>query len=384
MVSQINFAVDQDTVSVAPGANVELGVNVRNMTTLLDQVAVRVEGVEPDWFRVVPPQLPVFAQGQATARVIVQPPYDLARVRAGAYPLRVTGASQENPGQVGETVAELEIQLSGDYELTLEPLESNAEPGTFTIKVNNEANAGLQMSFTASDDEDALWYKFEPFQLNVQPGAQATTTLQVRAKQPRSNQQIVQFNIVARGEYQLQGGTRVDAPTRNLSAGYRAPAPAAMRLTIDPVLNGNDSTKSYRVKLDNPGQMPITVRLVGQAGAGNLNFEFAPQQLTVSPRSQATAMVTVRPITAVELAESFRVLALPENNQVEPVAVEATFVPQVLPKSIPLPTMPIPIQRPVRQQMQFPWAPLLSGTLGFIVTFVFVAFFAIVMGWWYP
>ncbi len=388
MVAQINFAVDQDTLSVAPGASAELGVNVRNMTTLLDQVAVRVEGAEPEWFQVVPPQLPVFAQGQATARVIVQPPYDLARARAGAYPLRVTGASQENPGQVGETRAELEIQLSGDYELDLEP-EGSDEGGKFAIQVENNANAPLQMAWTASDEEDALWYKFEPFQLTVQPGGEAATTLQVRAKQPQSNHNIVQFNVVARGEYQLQGGAHVQAETRSLSGGYRAPAPAPMRLNIEPVLNGNSAQKKYRVQLVNPGAAPVTARLVGQAAANTLNFEFAPPELSVSPHGEGTAMLVVHPLATFAPSEpqTFRVLALPDNNQVEPVAVEGTFVPQIAPKPGGLPTAPIaplPIQQPAPTRAQIPWAPLLSGTLSFIITFLFVAVFAMLMGWWYP
>ena len=383
MVSQINFAVDRDIISVAPGASAELGVNVRNLTTLLDQVAVRVEGAEGDWFQVVPPQLPVFAQGQATARVIVQPPYDLARVRAGAYPLRVTGASQENPGQVGETRAELEIQLSGDYELELEPEEGD---GKFVIRVNNNANAPLQLSWTASDEEDALWYKFEPFQLTVQPGGEATTTLQVRAKQPQSHHNIVQFNVVARGEYQLQGGTHVGAETRSLSGGYRAPAPAPMRLNIEPVLNGNSAQKKYRVQLVNPGAVPVTARFVGQAAANTLDFEFAPPELSVSPHGEGTAMLVVRPLSSFGQSEpeTFRVLALPDNNQVEPVAVEETFVPPSAPKLEAVPIAPAPIQYPVQTQAQIPWAALLSGALSFIITFLFVAVFAMVMGWWYP
>ncbi len=79
---------------VAPGATGELTVTVQNLTNLLDQVELRVEGIDPEWVQVVPPILPVFAQGQAKARVLVSPPLDPARVLAGAYRFRVVATTQ--------------------------------------------------------------------------------------------------------------------------------------------------------------------------------------------------------------------------------------------------------------------------------------------------
>ena len=74
MSNSILLSVDKKRVSVAPGASVEFAVTAQNLTTLLDQVALRVEGLNADWTQIVPPYLPVFGQGQATARVIVPRP----------------------------------------------------------------------------------------------------------------------------------------------------------------------------------------------------------------------------------------------------------------------------------------------------------------------
>ena len=76
MPSQTLLSVDRERVSVAPGASVELAVRVQNLTSLLDQVALHLEGIDPAWVQVIPPYLAVFAQGEASARAIIHPPRD--------------------------------------------------------------------------------------------------------------------------------------------------------------------------------------------------------------------------------------------------------------------------------------------------------------------
>src|SRR5262245_14600302 len=116
MASSILLSVDRDRISVAPGASVEFVVKVQNLTTLLDQVAIRVDGVDPTGIQVVPPFLPVFAQGTASARVIVPPPASPAQSPAGRYKLWVHGKPQESNGEEGQGSLELEVQLIGDYQ----------------------------------------------------------------------------------------------------------------------------------------------------------------------------------------------------------------------------------------------------------------------------
>src|SRR4051812_19953781 len=96
MASSILLSIDRDRISVAPGASVEFAVKVQNLTTLLDQVAIRVDGVDPAWVQVVPPYLPVFAQGTASARVIVSPSAAPALSPAGLYKVWIHGKPQEN------------------------------------------------------------------------------------------------------------------------------------------------------------------------------------------------------------------------------------------------------------------------------------------------
>jgi hypothetical protein len=85
----ILLSADKRRVSVAPGATVELNVTVENLSALLEQVTVSIAGIDPQWVQVVPQVLPVFAQSQATARVIISAPRDPARALAGIWPLEI-------------------------------------------------------------------------------------------------------------------------------------------------------------------------------------------------------------------------------------------------------------------------------------------------------
>src|SRR2546423_2034329 len=121
MASSVLLSVEPDRVSASPGASVEFAVLVQNLTTLVDQVAIRVDGIDNTWVEIVPPFLPVFAQSTARARVIITPPVNGALAAAGFYTLQISGKAQESAGVEGQTSAVLEVQPAGDYQLKLGP-----------------------------------------------------------------------------------------------------------------------------------------------------------------------------------------------------------------------------------------------------------------------
>ncbi|MBN1399585.1 MAG: hypothetical protein JXA74_02035 [Anaerolineae bacterium] len=330
MAFQTLLSVDRTRVSVAPGASVELAVTVQNLTTLLDQVSVRLEGIDPDWVQVVPLHLPVFGQGTATARVIIQPPRDPARALAGVYPLRVCASSQVNPGQEGETASELHIQLEGDYRIALGPGRTREAEMSYPITVQNDSNASLQVHFAAQDAQDALWYKFDPFQLVVPAGGQATAALTVMPRRAGSAQRAIAFGLSVTGEYMLQGGERVPAPAREAAGQFAPMAVPALSISLRPSQIENAVPAQYEVRVSNPGLLPVSVRLSATDPAHNLDFDFAPPQLALAPQTDQRAVLVVRPRTLPGPGERrvsrFRATATPLESAVPAVSAEATLV----------------------------------------------------------
>ncbi len=336
MANQILLAVNQRRLSVAPGASVDLAVTAQNLTTLLDQVAVRAEGVDPSWTQVIPAYLPVFAQGQATARVVFQPPGDPAVAVAGTYPLRICGSSQEYPGQEGDATSELQVQLVGDYRIWLERADAdNRQEAVFDVRVENGANAPLRLQFKGSDPANALWFKFGPFQLIVPPGGQATASLTLRAKSVPRDERALPFSLTASGEFHPREQAPVAAPTHQAAGQFVQSAPARLTLTIQPPLVESLHQATYQVRVGNPGAAPVTVQLSGADAQGILDFDFEHLQVSLSPQSESTVQMHVRtkiPSAAgASTYNTFSVTAQPMDDGTSAVSAWGTLVRRVLP-----------------------------------------------------
>ena len=330
MASLTLLSVDKGRLSVAPGASVELAVTVQNLTNLLDQVAVRLEGIAPAWVEVIPPYLPVFAQGQASARVIIRPPRDPAQALAGRYPLRVRACSQENPGQEGETETELEIQRLGEYQFLLGPGEAHGAETNYSLAVQNEANAPLEVHFDASDPEGLLWYKFDPFHLLVPAGRQAYATLTLRPKRADEAGRRIAFGLTVRGDYLLQGGERIPGPGREAAGRFLPAPPRALLLSVQPGEVKDRVPAQYEVLVSNPSLQAITVSLSGVDPAGNLELSLSPTQLVLAPQSTGRALLLARPRTGPGAGQRrvhrFRVTAQPVEGGVSAASAEAALL----------------------------------------------------------
>ncbi len=330
MANQILLAVNQRRLSVAPGASVDLAVTAQNLTTLLDQVAVRAEGVDPSWTQVIPAYLPVFAQGQATARVVFQPPRDPAAAVAGIYPLRVCGSSQEYPGHEGDATTELEVQLVGDYRFWLERADAHDhQEAVYHVKVDNAANAPLQLQFKGSDPASALWFKFDPFQLTVPPGGQAAASLTLRAKNASPGERSLPFSLVAQGEYRPKDEAPVAAPAHQVAGQFVQGAPARLTLALLPPEVETPDGATFQVRVGNPGAAPITIQLSGADAQGILEFDFEHVQVSLLPQSEKTVETRVRlkapPTPGGRTHAAFTVTAQPLDSGASAVTAEATF-----------------------------------------------------------
>lgn len=331
MANQILLSVDKQRVSVAPGASVNLAVIAQNLTALVDQVAVRAEGIDPGWTQVIPPYLPVFAQGEATARIVFQPPRDPSISVAGIYPLKVCGASQEFPGQESDAASTLEVQLVGDYRFWLEKneLRGNQE-AVFAVKVENSANAPLRLQFKGDDPAQALWFKFDPFQLDVPPGGTGSATLALRTRAVAPNERTLSFTLTAQGELMPKNGAPVVAPTHQVSGQFTQGSPARLTISIQPPLAQGVDRAEYRIQVGNPGAAPVTVELSGDDEAHALDYIFEPSQVTLQPQSEFGIRVMVRALAALtsggQQRRDWRVTAQPLDAQVPAASAQATFV----------------------------------------------------------
>ncbi|MBI5876504.1 MAG: hypothetical protein HZB53_02555 [Chloroflexi bacterium] len=341
-MASVLLSANHDRVSVAPGSSVEFVVTIQNLTTLVDQVTLRVEGIDSRWVQMVPPVLPVFAQGTASARVIISPPAHPAEAMAGSYGVQVAGVSQERPGESAVTNVTLDVQLVGDYQLRLTTPQAGDLPQErrYPLRVINGANAVLLVHPSGQDRNGDFWYKFEPFQLTVPPGGEGTLVVTARAKQMTVAQRAVAFNVATTGTYTLRDGNAVDAAPRDVAGQFAQGALATLIVSVAPAQMRAPLTGIFQVRVGNPGPIPVNARLAVSEAAEGLSFRFNPEQVVLAPQSERPVSLSVRAagmLAAGGAAHSydFRVAAAATDGLAEPGAASAQFV-QIAPvKPVP-------------------------------------------------
>jgi hypothetical protein len=346
-VTQLILTSDKNRVTVSPGAQAELSVTIQNLTALVDDVSITVSGIDNSWVQVVPPHVPIFAQGEASVRVIFQPPADPLHTLAGVYPLRVRGLLQEQDGEQAETKVDLEIQFGGDYRIELgKGASANNLEAIYPFKVHNDANAPMNVRCSGEDPQSSLWYKFDPFQFTVPPGSDTTATLSIRARQPSQENKKIVFTVKTEGEWTVTGLSAVEASPKQVNGQWEQGALPNLMVTINPARIENGSSGEYHLVVSNPSPTTETIALEGSTAYGQLNFRFEPAQLILRPQSQATATLTVWPATpnpAGQTAIDFWVTAKSGSGKTRPGSIQASFVHLAQAQGKPRPAWLIPV-----------------------------------------
>jgi len=347
MATQLILSSDKNRVTVSPGAQAELSVTIKNLTALVDDTSITVGGIDKNWVQVVPPHVPVFAQGEASVRVIFQPPADPLHTQAGIYPLVISGMLQEQNGEQAETRVDLEIQFGGDYRIELGRSSSvNNQEAVFPFKVHNDANAPLNIRCTGEDPQNAFWYKFDPFQFTVPAGSETTSTLSIRARQPGQDNRKSVFTLKAQGEWTITGLSSIDASLKQVNGQWEQAAQPNLMVAINPAGSDNSSSGNYQLVVSNPGPTTETVVLEGRTANGQLGFRFNPAQLSLKPQSQAIVALTVWPISANPGGPTtidFWITAKSGSGKSKPGSAQATFVPLAQAQGQPRPPWLIPV-----------------------------------------
>src|SRR5919202_1061350 len=121
MATRIRLSLSEAALAAQPdGAPVGATLVVRNDGTLVDEVRLHVEGLDPAWYQLSPPSLRLLPGGQADVRLEVQVP---AGASAETLAFRVVATAQSAPDEPVAVDATLEVAATGPggLELTLHP-----------------------------------------------------------------------------------------------------------------------------------------------------------------------------------------------------------------------------------------------------------------------
>ncbi len=189
-----------DKISVEPGRQVELKVEVVNRSERADRVSLQVHGVPASWIRTPGEFTAVPAGETAQLSVVIQPPRQ-RNTPTGRQRLRLDLISQQHPQlKLGATAS---LMLGGfiAFDARMEP-EQVRLPGLVVVSIENTGNTAADFSLVARDRQRALRFNGERGRIRLQPGQVANVELELEARQRglTSSGELLQFEVEVASE----------------------------------------------------------------------------------------------------------------------------------------------------------------------------------------
>lgn len=171
----ITVSVAAPNAPVAPGSAATATVTVENRSNVADTVHVAVHGLPENWTRITRPSIQLLPNARDEVVVIIQPPREPASL-AGQHDFAAAATSLQHGVEV-RALGRLMIMPFGDLSLEIRPAQARR---TFTATVENQSNSPAVVELTATDPAEEVVVAFQPPQVELEPGEQATVQMEAR------------------------------------------------------------------------------------------------------------------------------------------------------------------------------------------------------------
>ncbi|WP_375425732.1 fibronectin type III domain-containing protein [uncultured Friedmanniella sp.] len=176
--------LDTQRASVQPGGQTQVVVTVTNLGTVVEGYQVLALGAAAPWARVVPGELSVYPQQEATATVVFSPPGG-AGAPGGTIAFGVLARSTLDPRVSAVAEGEIEVGEVHGLAAKLVPVTSAGRwRGRHVLQVSNSGNTAATLRFRASDPDAALGFYLQPEIVELAAGGRASVRMSVRTLHP--------------------------------------------------------------------------------------------------------------------------------------------------------------------------------------------------------
>ncbi len=178
-----------------PGGVARVAVlSLTNRGRIVDDFAVTVDGLPPEWLRLSRPAVSLLPGDSAEVEIAISPPrHEFSE--AGVYDFTVTVAS----GQGGREVVvpgKVEVTPFRDVAWSMAPVRAKRD---FRVIATNRGNSREVFRLEGQDDEEALRYEFQQPAMDLPPGGEGAVAFRVapRKKPYFGAENVRPFRITA-------------------------------------------------------------------------------------------------------------------------------------------------------------------------------------------
>lgn len=176
-VEPLAIFLANEKISVEPGHEVTLVVEVANRGLVDDRVSLRLQGIPTAWIKTPGQFVRVPAGSTVPIETTILPPKHRS-TPTGRQRVRIELVSQQYTAVQQSVNANLFIADFVAFEATLEPNEI-VLPALLTVAVQNTGNAQGDFGVIARDRQNALTFRGERGRIRLQPGQTAKVELEV-------------------------------------------------------------------------------------------------------------------------------------------------------------------------------------------------------------
>ncbi len=320
---QLQVIADRGTITLLPGAQHHLNLNCRNTSGSPLTVDLTVVGPPSPWLALT--QSALFLPPAQSARVTLTltAPRDAP---SGSYPLTISAQSRDDPSVRVQLDLVFEITEPGQITVELVPAQADGQASAeFLVRLAQSGSGPLHVNLSASGDQTALNFTFDPATVPVAPYESATSRLTVTARQPLVGVDTRTFPFDVRAT--TSEGATAMSQAHGQFVQHRLPA---LELAVKPARQSGGGPVSFAVQITNPSQVGMRFRLSAADSEGSCQFQFEPPNLAVPAASAAQATLTVTPLQyhsdSVDKTHRLTIRAVPVEGLVAPLQEDVTFV----------------------------------------------------------
>jgi hypothetical protein len=192
----IGLSLSNASLETAPGASADTLIRVQNLSTIVDRLHIRVDGLDPTWWTVSVPTLSFFPGDRGESRLTIRPPKE-AEAIAGSYSFRVKVVSEANPEDESVVTAVLVLRGFVSCEVELSPAKATGRIGTYRINARNSGNTDAVLRLEGKDQEEALTFRFSRDKVTVPSGGTSQVELAVAPKKGGEQKKAYYFQVVS-------------------------------------------------------------------------------------------------------------------------------------------------------------------------------------------
>jgi predicted component of type VI protein secretion system len=191
----IGLAVNPSTVQLAAGASTGLALTVHNRGSVVDDFALRVEGLPAEWVSLNQSRVSLVPAARGEVLLTLRPPRS-ATAAAGEHVFFVVATSRER-GAEARAQATLSLLPFEGLEFAIQPTRST---GSFRARLMNTGNAPAMVTLSGRDAEDRLEFTLGEAQVELPPGVERTLPVRVKDKRRGllGTDEVLPFKLEAR------------------------------------------------------------------------------------------------------------------------------------------------------------------------------------------